>query len=68
MFSEKATLEEPAPRSLPPLDGVRVPKESLQVPGLVVPYLNQPKVVAPRGTPEPFSVAVVPFRFVSVDV
>jgi hypothetical protein len=26
----------PAPRLLPPLDGARVPNESLQVPGLVV--------------------------------
>ncbi len=33
---EKATLELPEPRLVPPLTGAREPKVSLQVPGLVV--------------------------------
>ena len=43
----------------PPLAGARVPKVSLQVPGLVVSKRNQPVVVPPFGLAEPLSVAVV---------
>jgi hypothetical protein len=51
----------PAPSDEPPLPtGARVPKLSLQLPGLAVAYRNQPVVAAPPGFAYPFSVAVVP--------
>ena len=36
MVRENATPALPAPSDVPPLDGARVPKVSLQVPGSVV--------------------------------
>ena len=45
-----------------------MPKVSLQVPGLVVPYRNHPVVAAPFGFALPFNVAVVPVRFVAAFV
>lgn len=47
----------PAPSDVPPLLGVRVPKESSQVPGLLVLYRNQPVVVEASGVAEPWIVA-----------
>jgi len=49
----------PAPRSVPPLVGTRVPNASLHVTGLVVLKRNQPVVVSPFGSADPLSVAVV---------
>ena len=56
----KLTLLVPAPSAEPPAAGARVPKESLQVPGLAVAYRNQPVVAAPPGFAVPLSVAVAP--------
>jgi hypothetical protein len=39
--------------------GAREPNESLQVPGFVVEYRNQPIAIARFGIPEPFSCAAV---------
>lgn len=47
--------ELPEPSDDPPLAGARIPNVSLQVPGLVVLYRNQPVVDAPLGVPEPFN-------------
>ena len=52
----------------PPLVGARMPKELLQLPGLVVEYLNQPVVAAPPGFAVAFKVADVPVRFVTLPV
>src|SRR6185369_9702971 len=49
----------PAPRLVPPLLGMRVPKLSLHEPGSVVLTRNQPVVAAPLGLAAPFSWAEV---------
>ena len=58
----------PEPSAEPPLAGARVPKVSLQLPGLVVEYRNQPVVVAAPGLTEPFSVADEPVTLVALAV
>ncbi len=47
------------PSPVPLVAGTRVPKMSLQVPGLVVLMRNQPVVASPFGLPEPLSTADV---------
>ena len=53
------TDETPEPRFEPAVAGTRVPKASLQVPGLFAATRNQPVVCAPLGVPKPPSVALV---------
>ena len=65
--SENATAALPLPSDVPAID-TRVPKVSLQTPGLVVEYRNQPVPALPRGFAEPLSVAVVPVTSVAADV
>src|SRR5512133_2544333 len=60
MACEYGTAAVPPPRLAPPVAGARVPKVSLQVPGLVVLYRNQPVAGSPLGMDEPLRVAVVP--------
>jgi hypothetical protein len=43
---------------VPPADGTRVPKVSLQVPGLVVSKRNQPRVETRLGFAAPFMTAL----------
>jgi hypothetical protein len=57
---EKGRSARPEPSAVPPVVGARVPKVSLQVPGLVALYRNQPVVAAPLGLPDAFSVAPAP--------
>ncbi len=40
--------------------GTRVPKVSLQVPGLLVAMRNQPVAVAPLGLAEPYRLVTMP--------
>src|SRR5437868_6620206 len=54
---EKLTKVRPEPRAVPPLAGTRVPKVSLQAPGLAVAKRNQAVVAPPSGLAEPLSVA-----------
>ena len=49
-----------ATRVVPPVAGTRVPKVSLQVPGLVVAMRNQAVVAAPLGFADPFKVMAMP--------
>jgi hypothetical protein len=49
----------PAPKSVPPVLGARVPNVSSQVPGFVVEYRNQPVDETPLGFAVPLSVAPV---------
>lgn len=56
---EYATADEPEPRAVPPDAGRRVPKESVQLPGLVALYRNHPVVAKPFGLADPLSVADV---------
>ena len=67
MGSEYATLVLPLPSEVPATD-TRVPKVSLQVPGLVAEYRNQPVPAVPRGFAEPFNVALVPVISVAAEV
>jgi hypothetical protein len=54
---EYGTEVAPEPRSVPPDAGTRVPKVSLQEPGLVELMRNQPEVASPPGTPAPLRTA-----------
>ena len=56
----------PDPSAEPPAAGARVPKVSLQVPGLVVAYRNQPVVAPPPGFAVPLSWALAPVRSVAL--
>src|SRR6185436_673542 len=56
---EYATGELPAPSDEPPDAGTRVPKLSLQAPGLTADQRNQPVAASRRGLAAPLSVAVV---------
>src|SRR5205809_1053134 len=58
----------PAPRLMPPLVGMRVPKVSLQVPGSVVLTRNHAVVAEAVGLPEPLSCALLLVRFVAAAV
>lgn len=58
----------PEPNKEPPLTGARSPKVSLQVPGLVAEYRNQPVVAPPLGFAAPFRVTAVPVTFVALFV
>ena len=58
-FSLKVTGAFPKGIAVPPVAGTRVPKASLQTPGLDVEYRNQAVAAAPVGFAEPVSVPVV---------
>ena len=64
-FCVKGVVLAPAAMLVPPLDGQRVPKESLQVPGLAVPMRKYAVVAERFGCAVPFSVTVVACRLVS---
>ena len=66
--SENATVALAEPRAVPPVAGRRVPKVSLQVPGLVVLTRNQPVVVSPRAMPEALSTAELVVMLVAESV
>ena len=61
-------MDDPEPKDEPPLTGARVPKTSLQVPGLVVLYRNQPVAAAPFGFEDPFSKADEVVTLVAAEV
>ena len=64
----KATADDPDPSAVPPEAGALVPKVSLQVPGFVVLYLNQPVAEAPLGSPVPLRVALDEVIFVAGEI
>jgi hypothetical protein len=66
MAWENATELLPEPSAEPPAMGARVPKLSLQVPGLAVEKRNQPVVASPPGIADPFSWPVVPVSTVAL--
>src|SRR5881227_1692418 len=68
MACEKGAATVPPPSEVPPDAGTRVPKLSLQVPGLVADQRNQPVAGSPLGMAEPLSVAVVPVTFEAASV
>ena len=53
------TWELPPPSDVPPLLGALVPNESLQLPGWLVLYRNQPVAEVPFGSAEPLRVAAL---------